>query len=820
MRKIITFILLTSVFSSFAQLKGKVSDKNGTPLPFVSVYLEGSITGTITNNSGDYFLDIKKPGDYVVVFQFLGYKTAKKKISFSKYSNLNITLIEEQVTLSEVQINSKENPANRIIRNAIASKDKNTDKLGKYTANFYSRGLFKIKNAPEKFLGEEIGDLGGGLDSTRSGVIYLSETISNIKYQKNPKRFKEHIIASKVAGQDNGISFNRADEVNFDLYENSFDLADAQMVSPIANSAFGYYNYKLAGTIYDDNGKLINKIQLIPKRKNDRVFSGHIYIVEDDWAVYGTDVTVSGTQVGIPLIKELKIKQNYNYVKESNAWAIVTQTIDFEAGILGFNFEGRFSAAYSNYNFTPNFKTSSFTNEVLSFAENATKKDSVYWNTIRPMPLTQEEVSDYKLKDSIKVLRKSKRYLDSVDNKQNKFELLDILTGYTYEDTYNKWSVSFSSPIEKLGFNTVQGWNSSIGVDYSKRYNDKGKRLNMGLDVNYGSSDERLRPSGHLSYKWNNKTYPILSVSGGVTTAQFNAKNPISPFWNTISSIFYQRNYMKIYEKTFAKVSFSREAVNGIRVFSSLEYARRNPLFNTTNYVMFPEDDVEYTSNNPQEPNNFDSSFTSHNMWTMNLGASIRFGQKYLSYPDSKINIPNSKYPSLYVGYRKNFGSGNSQWDSDVVFSELNQSINLGNLGRLSYKAKGGIFLEKKDIPFMDYAHFNGNRLTIAPNSNYLDGFFSLPFYDLSTNDRYGELHVEQNFKGAVLSRIPLINELNFYLVAGAKGLFTGGNRPYSEFSIGLDNVGFGKWRFMRVDFVRSNFNGTTENRFLIGFKL
>ena len=57
-------------------------------------------------------------------------------------------------------------------------------------------------------------------------------------------------------------------------------------------------------------------------------------------------------------------------------------------------------------------------------------------------------------------------------------------------------------------------------------------------------------------------------------------------------------------------------------------------------------------------------------------------------------------------------------------------------------------------------------------------------------------------------------------MVLGAKGLFTGGNKPYSEYSVGLDNVGFGKWRFLRVDFVRSNFNGQSENRVVFGIKL
>ncbi|CAL2103958.1 Carboxypeptidase-like regulatory domain-containing protein [Tenacibaculum sp. 190130A14a] len=821
MKKNITLLFLAFSVVSFSQIRGKITSNNKKPLSFVSVYLQNSITGTTSNDNGDYELSLSTKGKHTIVFQILGYKTVKKTVDIQSFPfELNVQLSEEEVALDEVLVSSTENPANKIIRNTIANKKKNTDKFAQYKADFYSRGLFKVKNLPKKFLGQEIGDMGGGLDSTRSGIVYLSETISKISFQKKPKNFKEHIIASKVSGSDNGISFNQAEEVNFNFYENSFNLAEAQMVSPIANGAFGYYNYKLVGTFYDKNGNLINKIELLPKRKNDRVFSGFIYIVEDDWAIYGADVIVTGNQVSMPMIDSLNIKQNYNFSSKNKAWVPVTQTIDFKAGMFGFNFNGRFSAAYSNYNFTPNFTTNSFGSEILSFAENATEKDSVYWNKIRPVALTKEEVSDYKLKDSIKAIRKSKKYLDSVDTKRNKFRLLDILTGYSYRNSYDKWSLNISSPIEDISFNTVQGWNTSIGGSYYKTLNKKGKSMGFGANVNYGLSDKEIRPTGYFFYKWNNTTRPILNISGGNTVAQFDAKRPISKFWNTISSVLFERNYMKIYEKNFAKVSYSQEVTNGIRLNGSLEYADRKPLFNTTDYVMFPKSDVAYTSNNPQDPSNFTSSFTPHTMWSFNIGANIVFGQKYLSYPDSKFNIGNNKYPSLYIGYRKNFGSENSEWNSDLVYSQLYQNISMGNWGQFQYRAKGGMFLEQKDIPFMDYAHFNGNRLLIAPNSNYLTGFLALPYYQLSSNDKFGELHGEYNFKGALLSKIPLINKLNFHLVTGAKGLFTGGNKPYSEYSVGLDNVGFGKWRFLRVDFVRSNFNGQSENRVVFGIKL
>lgn len=548
MKKNITLLLLFVTLSISSQIKGKVTESNNSPLSTVGIYLEGTITGTTSNEDGMYELPLKKTGSYTIVFQFLGFKTIKKTVKISSFPfELNVKLEEEQFTLNEVQINSKENPANQIIRNVIANKKKTENKIQQFTADFYSRGLYKIKNAPEKILGRSLGDLGGGLDSTRSGIIYLSETVSKIKYQK-PTNFKEHIVASKVSGSDNGVSFNRAEDVNFNLYNNTVNFGN-EVVSPLANYAFNYYKFKLSGTFYDKNGKLINKIEILPRRKNDRVFNGFIYIVEDDWAIYGSDVSVTGAQVNLPMVDVLRFKQNYNHSAKNDAWIVVSQTIDFKIGLFGFNVNGRFSSAYSNYDFNPNFDKNTFKQEILSFEKEANKKDSTYWNSLRPVPLTTEEVKDYVIKDSIKVIRKSKKYLDSIDSKGNKLTFMTPISGYRYRDSYHKWSINVDSPITELNFNTVQGWNSTIGVSYFKTLNETGKLVNFSSNFNYGFSDKKTRPDFNFAYQWNNITRPVLRFSGGTTTQKFNSQNPISNLYNTISSIYFERNYKKYMRK-------------------------------------------------------------------------------------------------------------------------------------------------------------------------------------------------------------------------------------------------------------------------------
>ena len=270
MKHLYLYILLLISQFSIAQIRGTVTDANNEPIPFVNIIIEGTYIGTASNEHGKYELNYTNSKNITLIFQSLGYKTQKQQIVISNFPfELDVKLIEEDYILSEVVVTKGENPANEIIRKAIANKKKNFEKTDKFEADFYSRGIFKAKDIPKKILGVEVGDLEGSLDSTRSGVIYLSETVSKIKFQK-PNQLKEEIIASKVAGDDSGFSYNTALNTNYDFYENYINFG-INMVSPIANNAFNYYTYQLESTFYDENKKLINKIKVIkPFHTNSR----------------------------------------------------------------------------------------------------------------------------------------------------------------------------------------------------------------------------------------------------------------------------------------------------------------------------------------------------------------------------------------------------------------------------------------------------------------------------------------------------------------------------------------------------------------------
>jgi hypothetical protein len=517
----------------------------------------------------------------------------------------------------------------------------------------------------------------------------------------------------------------------------------------------------------------------------------------------------------------MKLKQNFSYNETNQIWAKNSQSLEFEAGAFGIKFTGKFTYVYSNYDFNKEFDKKTFSREILSFEENANKKDSTYWNVMRPVPLTEEENSDYTRKDSIQLVRKSKPYLDSIDRKNNQFKLQKILTGYSYQNSEKKWRLNYDGLIKMPNFNTVQGWTLSTALSFTKRNEEDRKYTSFGTRFNYGFAEEKLRATAYFSSRLNAKTNSFLNFSGGSQAVQFNQNQPISPFLNSVATLFFKENYLKLFEKNYMNASYSQEIVNGLYASASLEYAERKPLFNNTDYVLI-KNNKEFLSNNPLDPTDFvNAGIEKHNLMKFNLNTRINIGQKYLSRPDGKFSIPNDDYPSLFFGYEKGFAGNESNYNYDFIAGRVFYEKSLDNKGTLAINLKGGKFFNAEEISFVDYKHFNGNQINVSAENRYLNNFNLLPYYSNSTNDSYMETHIEHNFDGFIMNKIPLLSKLKSTLILGYHQLAIPHVKPYQEFSVGLDKLGFGKFKLLRLDYVRS-YNGSqyVGDGFMFGLEL
>jgi len=80
-------------------VKGKVTDSSGAPLPGVTVVVKGTTTGTITDTDG-YFNLTQVPGDATLIFSFVGMRSQETLVSGK--NNINVIMEEETVGIEEV----------------------------------------------------------------------------------------------------------------------------------------------------------------------------------------------------------------------------------------------------------------------------------------------------------------------------------------------------------------------------------------------------------------------------------------------------------------------------------------------------------------------------------------------------------------------------------------------------------------------------------------------------------------------------------------------------------------------------------------------
>jgi len=800
-----------------AKLSGRVTDQKNDPLGFLTVYIDGTTIGTTTNINGEYFLELKD-GFYHVVFRYIGYRTETRNIEIRGNDvTLDVKMEPQAVRLPEVDVNGNgEDPAYAIIRHAQEKRKFYLNQVKKYSCDVYIKGMNYAENIPKSILGQNIEI--DGLDKNRSGIVYLSESVSRLFFEAPNKR-KETIISSKVSGKSQAFTWNSAIDFDFNFYEPNIEVsfAERNFISPIAPSAMLQYRYKLVGAFYEDT-VLVNKIQIIPRVKGAPVYEGFIYIQENTWRIHSVEFFLT-REANIEFLDTLRIKQVYIPVTK-DVWMKGTQNFNFsfDVKLLGVKGNGYFTGVYSKYDLGPEYKKKFFNAEKVKVEENSNKRSDDYWNDVRLVPLTPVEIEDYKKKDSIEVLKESRVYLDSIDKKKNKYRFSNFVFGYTLKDSYRNTEWNIPTLFEILQFNTVEG--IVINPTYSVEWEHKElkKRFRFDNSFRYGFSSAKFYGKAGFNYRFNAINRMNIHAELGKFVSQYNDANPIAPFINSLYTIFLEKNFLKIYEKTFANAGWGMEIFNGTVLNTGFEFAARKPLMNAKELSAIYVDgkNTEFTSNNPQNPWSDIAAFYPYRSFTFNASLRIRFGQKYYLYPHEKINS-SSIYPVIRIGYEKGIaGIFESKTNYDFARISVEDDMKLGVFGTSEYNVSIGKFFNTNTVPFADYRHFMTSEVILAPQK--LSAFRAMPYYRLSTTGEYLEAHYEHHFNGFIFGTVPLWKKLGWQPVAGAHFLWDFRNiHQYFEVTAGLEHI----FKIGRIDFVaafENNYKTRTAIRIGLGF--
>ncbi|MBB6110853.1 CarboxypepD_reg-like domain-containing protein [Mucilaginibacter lappiensis] len=784
---LLSILLLISgvrVFSQQLNINGKITDEHNKPIPFASIYVKNTSKGTSANSEGVYQLQLSA-GNYELQYKAVGYGQQSRQVNLTGNQVINISLQTETYQLKAVAIHAGgEDPAYAIIRKAIKKRKTYLNEVKAYTCDIYIKGLQKLLAAPKKILGFDVQKATNeaGLDSNRRGIVYLSESESKYSFIR-PNKVHEVQVSSKVSGQNRAFSFNRASDMAVNFYEN-FEtwegLSNRPLVSPIADNALFYYNYKWMG-ISVENGETINKIQVTPKRAHDPCFEGYIYILDDSWRLSALQLFIT-KKANINLVDTLKVNQQF-YPVNNTAWMPASVKFEFTGGLLGFKVGGYYISIYKNYDLEPSFAKTNFA-EVLRI-DKGTQKDSTYWNQQRPIPLTGEEKTDYINKDKLARKRESKQYLDSLDKANNEIKPLGILlTGVDVRNRYKKETWHYDGLLGSALYNTVEGFAINYGISYRKLIDTLNHRsLLLDGHVRYGFSNHLLNGNAGAAIPVGQRF--TLGIRGGSDITDLNNQQPVSTLVNSLYSLFERQNYQKLYQKQFVSASLSGRVVGGWLAGATVEWANRKSLSNTSTYSFFSPQNHQFTSNNPLNPAQDSPLFPENQSFKIALRTSYDFSDQYETYPSGRRYLP-SKYPTIGINYTKGIKNVlGSDVDYDLLSADISKSdIDMGFYGKTSFFVGAGKFLNANKLYFPDYKHFDGNQLlAYTPGINR---FLLLDYYNFSTPDKYAEGHLEHNFMGFITNKIPLIRKLKLQEIVDVNYLYTPTLKNYTELGFGL----------------------------------
>jgi len=798
------FVVLTFLSNIvFSQLSGNVKDVDGLPLEAASILIKGTTRNTFSNELGNYSI-VLEPGKYTIVCRYIGYRINEQEINYKGGKlDLDFKMDYQQLAINEIEISDKrKDPAYEIIRNAIKKRSYYLARPNHFIADAYLKTIQKLVKTPKAFMGQDLGNLGGILDTNRQGIIYLSESSSKVFYQ-HPEKIREQILSSRVSGNSNGFTLNRANMLQWSLYNPSFQIG-RNVISPISPDALLYYKYKFEGSYFDEDKREINKIQVIPRNSFDPLYSGYLYIVDDEWNIQSSDLYITGKNIGQEALDTLNLKQQYVFEKKTNEWLLFSQFIRFSAKIFGFEIEGNMSGNFMNYDLNTKFDPKAWKSEATVFAKDANKKSEMYWDSIRPTPLLKEELSDFTRKDSLQTIWKSKVYQDSMDRKSNKFTSNSLLLGYTYSNSFKNRSFSIKSPLQTVQFDPIRGYYFDLGLSYFQSATEENlKNFRISADLSYGISEKVIRPFLGFSRRFDKIFNRTLAVEAGIQARQIGLNNQILPLINTYYSLFSHKSFVQVFERRGGSMQYS-QVISPVFDFQiNLGYWNRYQLQNNTELSYFNKDKVY----EPQISIFGLSNPNSNEVVQGRIKIDFLPGRKFTSYPNSRFYLE-SDYPKFTISSRATYYTGNIINGADKFSLRTNLDISdemsLGYFGSLRWLMSGSI-INGKNIPFIDNHHFLGNETIVyIGSSEQFSRYRIMPFYQYSTNTNFVEFHSEYNAQGLVLSKIPLLRNLKLEENVGFKYLSITDGTSYSELSVGISNIGWSVFRMFRVDFTWS----------------
>lgn len=812
---------------SFTSASGIVKDSiTGEPLPFVSVYFDGSTIGAMTDDNGTFTLQ-NNQGYTKLAAASLGYDTKFIDLKPGKKNdNLEVLLKPTAFEISEVVVKPKrekytrkDNPAVELIKKVIAHKNDNRiEAKPEYQTEVYEKLSLSLDNFnpnldKNKFL-KKFKFIKNYLDTSEFNgkpilTVSMRENLSDFYYRKSPKAEKTIVRAKRMQGIDKtlddggGITSN-LEEIfkSINIFDNNIPILLNRFVSPLSSTlATTYYHYYIMDTL-DVGGDKCVDLAFVPANSESYGFTGRLYITLD--GNYAVKKVLLNTPANINLnwVDKLRIEQEFKQMPDS------TWVLDQENTFVNFyvvkgtqQLYAHQLRNYDNYNFNVQNADSVFgLLGALHVLPEATAQPDTFWTHNRPIPLKEKEDA---LKDLLGQLRKVPAFNAIIKTAEI------LITGYIPTANDKKVTKFDFGPMNTtFSANHLEGFRMRVGGMTTANLNPYWFASGY---LAYGTNDRKIKYNLKLTHSFTKKEYhegenPVNNLSfiqeyDVYTPGQdflFTSKDNIFVAWKVgepVTKMQYIRKSVLQYEK---------EWLNGL-TWKSWIMNQNNEAAGTLQYIKRDESGNLYHI----------KDFT-----TSEIGTQLRFapGERAYNGRSGKESVFNlSKDAPVFklshqLGIKGVLG-GDYNYNHTEISAE--KRIWLSSFGHIDAQIKAGKVWDKVPFPLLILPNTN-QSITIQPEAFHMMN--ALEF----VTDQYVSFNATYYLKGWILNRIPgikwlrLREVLSFNMIYGGltdknnptltPGLFLLpdgtqplGSTPYMECSVGLENI----FKILRIDYYR-----------------
>ena len=658
------------------------------------------------------------------------------------------------------------------------------------------------------------------------------------------------VIASQNTLPGYTENVNPMDYINASLYQPQIE----GVISPLARHAFSHYRFSFDGTFMEGT-HIINKIKVTPRRKSQQLVEGYLYVVEDIWCLHSADLSVN-TIAGTVRLKQLFANVIMDAWLPVNHQIGVDVDI---AGVLA-NVTYVSSLKYSDVTLNPNLPEAYFTstlpdrdqeeppeveevskeqqkiNELLkkdeltnrdvqklsrlmqkeaekttttpedsdlnrtgttfSVADSAVKNDSLYWNAVRPIPLTPEEQVSITTRDSIIGIQRATSTTSSDTTRRSMSSrrpkvFRGIMLGRTYPMSKGRLRIGHDGlvDLERLDYNTVDG------LSY-------GQRLTLNWKPDTMFTVRSWLVAGYAFHRkapmvtWNSDLLyaPLsrgkLALYLNYTSNVFNTVSGIPLFTNMAYTLLLRENYLKKFEQIDATLYNRIDVSNGLVLTTSLSYGRQNQLSNNVDFSFFYSNNREFTPNTPGDLAADDPALADHQRLLGLVRLDITPNQPYVVRTYRKDLRP-SVWPTFSFEYRHAFPMEGEGWsDFSMLTTSIRHAVEIGLLSELDWTLGAGYFIEKTSLHFADYKHFKAYPLYIDM-ADFNDALMLMDYYEASTSDHWIYADAVFNSSYLLIKFLPWFSERLWTESLRISYLHTPQTPHYAQLGYSLNEIFF-----------------------------